>query len=98
MKQLLIFLQLQFRRLFPSKLDKINRKLSDAVIDVSAERKKLKADVDAYMLKAYRIGSLSEFIPRKGASNLKVFNDIQLKFGAKMRACNQKLTFDLRWK
>ncbi|RXG32060.1 hypothetical protein [Leeuwenhoekiella marinoflava] len=98
MKQLFIFLQLQFRRIFPSKLDRINRKLSDAYVDISAERKQLRADVDAYMMKAYRIGSLSEFIPRKGVSNLKVFNDIQLKFGKQMRACNQRLTYDLRWK
>ena len=98
MKQLFIFLSIQFRRFFPSKIDKINRIMSDAVVDIEQERKKLRTDVDAYMMKAYRIGSLSDFIPRKGVSNLKVCNDIYLKFGKQMKACNQKLTADLRWK
>lgn len=98
MKQLFIFLGLLWKKLFPSKLDKINRVMSDAVVDIEKERKKLRADVDAYMMKAYRIGSISEFIPRKGVSNLKVCNDIYLKFGKQMKACNQKLTADLRWK
>ena len=98
MKQVFIFLQLWFRRTFPSKLDRINRKLSKAVVYVSAERKKLRAEVDLYMMKAYRIGSVSEFIPHHGISKLKVYNDIHKRFGDQMRACNQRLTLDLRWK
>lgn len=98
MKQFFIYLQIQFRRFFPSKIDKMNRKLHKALVDVSAERKGVRLAVDAYMVKHYHIGCLSAFIPRKGISKLKVYNDIQKQFGEQMRACNLRLTRSLVWK
>ena len=91
MKQFFIYLQIQFRRFFPSKIDKMNRKLNKALVDVSAERKGVRLAVD-------HIGCLSAFIPRKGISKLKVYNDIQKQFGEQMRACNLRLTRSLVWK
>ena len=98
MKQFFIYLQIQFRSIFRSKIDRINSKLDKAVVDVEAERKGVRLAVDAYMVKHYHIGCLSAFIPCKGISKLKVYNGIQKQFGEQMRACNLRLTRSLVWK
>ena len=98
MKQFFIYLQIQFRSILPSKIDRINSKLDKAVVDVEAERKGVRLAVDAYMVKHYHIGCLSAFIPCKGISKLKVYNGIQKQFGEQMRACNLRLTRSLVWK
>ena len=84
-------------RLFPSKLEKINKHLEKAAKEVEVDRMVLKQQIIDFVYLHYNVRSNSNYIPQKGVNRVKLYRSVQNKFGDQMQELSLELNKQLKW-
>lgn len=86
--------------LFPTRLERINKKLKKVALREEKKRLDLKIAIRDHVRKKYNVtyDKRSKFIPIKGLKRFEVFQDITHRFETQLRDSNLQLTTDLRFK
>ncbi len=100
MKKVSLFLKWLRAYLFPTKLERINKKLRKPAIEAEKKRMDLKLAIRNHVRKKYNVtyDKRSKFIPIKGVKTFEVYQDLIHKFEKELKNTNLQLTTDLRFK
>lgn len=98
MKKILLFFTWLRVMLFPTALEKANRKLMQATKNEIEQRARLRKQIESDVKKKFGYKFGSEYIPNKGFNKALIYDNVQEHYSNDMKNLNITLTKNLTWK